>query len=276
MIYLIHVGISLLLLTPNVSAWSKVYHNAVVKDAMTQLTPKASAKVYQILGDQPWQYGSWADSIRRTDQTYNKWHVIPAADVPLSCENRSNLKCGMIITTDVLKAKRQDMPMDVALKLLIHMVADAHQPLHVKYKPHKRFHDIRCFVTFDRQHKKVRTNMHYYMDSDAAYVRGYGVDDYAVMIAESRSHMQTKSSLDVQDWLEESGEYFLQIMPELVEGHVPSHCATGKKWVEPKHLSESDKAWLRQVSVAQLAKASSRLAQLLNHIFDPEGSLEER
>ncbi len=254
-------GISLVLFFSSLSyGWSGVYHNAIVMDAMQQLHPAAKKKVEGILGPRAYEYGSWADKIRQHDQRYSKWHVMPAEQIDAACLEQSNLKCGIITASQVLAHHRQGIPEDVALKLLIHLVADAHQPLHITF-PH--FYNGRCFVKNDRV-----VNFHLYMDRYAVKIPHGSIQDYADMISLVREKHSYNPNLNVRQWLRESSELQYRIMPGLIEGDVPSYCKIGKETVQPYVMTLGMQQQLRDISLQQMAKSSQRLALLLNRIYD--------
>lgn len=119
-------------------AWGADGHRLISAAAEQQLTPAARAEVQLILSQEPGatlaSISTWADEVR--DSASAHWHYInmPAkADCnyqPAYCKDG---KCVVGATNNmisVLKNARSASDRLVALKYLVHLVEDAHQPLH--------------------------------------------------------------------------------------------------------------------------------------------------
>ena len=133
------------LLAPTALAWSNLGHRLVGELAQRHLTPAANAQVAELLAGEaePSLAGvaSWADDLRRNDADAFKktasWHYInfpvgtcayqPKRDCP-----DGNCVVGQIERQRALLADRT-LPLATrrdALKFLVHLVGDVHQPLH--------------------------------------------------------------------------------------------------------------------------------------------------
>jgi hypothetical protein len=133
------------LLAPSALAWSNLGHRLVGDLAQRHLTPAANAQVAELLAGEaePSLAGiaSWADDLRRSDADAFKktasWHYInfpvgtcayrPERDCPHgNCVVGQIERQRAILTDRTLPvATRRD-----ALKFLVHLVGDVHQPLH--------------------------------------------------------------------------------------------------------------------------------------------------
>jgi hypothetical protein len=127
------------------AAWGAKAHRVVARLAQDQLRPQAAAAVAQLLAGEPDPtlagVAYWADEQRELDTDLGrrtvKWHYlnfprgsceyVPARDCPdgncvVGAINRQFLVLG--------DAARPAPERAQALKFLVHLVADAHQPLH--------------------------------------------------------------------------------------------------------------------------------------------------
>jgi nuclease S1 len=137
-------------LTPaSALAWSALGHRLVGDLAATRLTPRARAQVAQLLAGEsdPTLGGvsNWADELRKTDPQRFKatagWHYIESKDggctfvLPRDCPDGNCVVAAIDAQRRILAdrgqspAARRD-----ALKFVVHLVADAHQPLHADYR----------------------------------------------------------------------------------------------------------------------------------------------
>src|SRR5689334_8821610 len=124
-------------------AWGQLGHRIVAEIAQGYLTPAARAKIEKILGTESLAMASnWADFIK-SDSTYkylDTWHYVNfdkgltydqmkevlKKDTAVDAYTRINFLVKQLKTKSI---SRQDKVM--YLRLLIHIVGDIHQPLHV-------------------------------------------------------------------------------------------------------------------------------------------------
>ena len=259
--YFLKFGISLLFTLSQAGyAWSAQYHEAIVKDAMTQVDPKTKRAMRVLLGPMPASvWSTWADDVRSKDRSYSRWHHIHVDEIDKPCQDRENIKCGILLSVDVLRGKSEALPKDVALKLLLHLVADVHQPLHVSMP---KFYNGKCFF----KHNKTYS-FHRFMDYEVVRKSYRGVSDVADIISSVRLFEDIKVGGTVSDWLHQTASYQYMIMPNLKKGNVPTYCKTGKSRVEPIDLNSDQIEVMAQISWLQMARASKRLAYMLDDIF---------
>jgi hypothetical protein len=153
MILLSRLLLACVLLCPSGAfAWSNLGHRMVGDIAQRHLTPAASAQVAALLQDEPEPslagVASWADELRRSDADAFKrtasWHYVnfpvgtcayqPERDCP-----DGNCVVGQIERQRAILADRT-LPLAArsdALKFLVHLVGDVHQPLHSGNRPDK-------------------------------------------------------------------------------------------------------------------------------------------
>lgn len=120
-------------------AWGPTGHRAVGRVAEGYLTPKAKHAVRDLLRpDSLAEVGTWADEIR-SDPAWNyayTWHFVNIDDGKTYDTSKKELAGDILSKLDQFesvlrnsKASRNDKV--IALKFLVHLVADVHQPLHV-------------------------------------------------------------------------------------------------------------------------------------------------
>jgi hypothetical protein len=129
----------LLLLPQSAAAWGSIGHEVVADIAARHLNPKAQRAVQDLLGEESMaSVSTWMDRIRSQPQYRytNTWHWVTIPDGMRYDDSEKKPEGDVIEATErmvaILKcdtASREDK--EFALRLLIHMVGDLHQPLHV-------------------------------------------------------------------------------------------------------------------------------------------------
>jgi nuclease S1 len=126
-------------MTPGpVRAWGRIGHRAAARMAEDRLTPAARAAVRDILGPgvRFADASTWADEQREIEESY-RWHFV---NVPIGAEHYDSRYCspkGCVVSKieDFRRMLRdpgtQRIQRQRALKFLIHLIADLHQPLHI-------------------------------------------------------------------------------------------------------------------------------------------------
>jgi len=118
--------------------WGVEGHHVVARIAESRLTPRARAEAERLLGGQSLEaVSTWADEIRRDQPATGPWHYVdielgdtaydPARDCPHSAcaVDALNTQIGILADTT-----RSDSARAEALRWVIHLVGDIHQPLH--------------------------------------------------------------------------------------------------------------------------------------------------
>ncbi|MEB2364009.1 MAG: S1/P1 nuclease [Bryobacteraceae bacterium] len=243
--------VPLLLLAGPAQPWGAKGHRVVAMVASERLSPEARRAVQDLLGSESLvEVSTWADEIRRYRRETGQWHYI---NVPIEARNPDILSfCppgGCVVSKiddfrSVLTnprekpANRRD-----ALKFLIHLVADLHQPLHVGDRNDKGGNrtQVVYFQTPANLHSVWDTEILQRMEEEAALASGL------CRIVRSGWERGTTA-----DWAAES--------------HAVAREAAYK------HLSRKVGAhYQRQAETAvrvQLAKAGVRLAAMLNRVWE--------
>ncbi|MCB9170867.1 MAG: S1/P1 nuclease [Flavobacteriales bacterium] len=129
----------LLLLPSDIYAWGPTGHRVVGAIAEQHLTPKARRAIQQLLGDTSLAMAStWMDEVRsdhRYDDTHD-WHWVTIPDGGTYASSAKNPNGDLIEAIgrmeDILRSDTASVPQRrEALKFLVHLIGDLHQPLHV-------------------------------------------------------------------------------------------------------------------------------------------------
>ncbi|WP_163711958.1 S1/P1 nuclease [Mangrovibacterium lignilyticum] len=127
------------LLNLSAGAWGSTGHRAVAQIAWEQLTPESKSKIKSILGDDYLPFvATWADDIR--SEKDNPLGTVPHyvnmdfTDSYETAKKNANgdivtLLNGMIDTLNNSTSTNEEKA--TALKFIIHLVADVHQPMHI-------------------------------------------------------------------------------------------------------------------------------------------------
>lgn len=240
-------------------AWSLLGHRIVGEVASTYLSPKAKKEVQHILGNESMAITSnWADLIK-SDTSYkylNPWHYIDVekgldfkaftdslhADTATNVYNKLNFV--------IAQLKNKSLPQSdklLYLRLLIHMMGDIHQPLHVGRKGDRGGNDLKV-SWFGEQ-----SNMHKVWDDELITYQQLSYTEYTAAInyttPQQRADWQ-KGGL--AQWMFESYEISEKIHDDVKPNEKLSYNYNYK--------------WYRTLN-EQLLKGGVRLAGVLNEIF---------
>jgi hypothetical protein len=126
-------------------AWSALGHRLVGELAALRLTPQARARVDALLAGEPEPtlggVAYWADALRQNDpprfRTTSRWHYINAKGggcgfvVERDCPDGSCVVAAIEAQRRILADRSQPLAARRdALKFLVHLVGDVHQPMH--------------------------------------------------------------------------------------------------------------------------------------------------
>jgi hypothetical protein len=133
------LAIALFCICLNVWGWGPTGHRAVGLIAERNLTANAKKKLQKILrGESVAMAANWMDEIR-SDSTYNytaDWHWVTIENGKTYDESPKNPKGDVIMTIERIIAELKSKQVtgkqeEEYVKMLIHLVGDIHQPLHV-------------------------------------------------------------------------------------------------------------------------------------------------
>lgn len=246
---------ALLLLQPVTAyGWGQTGHRVVGEIAEQHLSKKARKAVQRILGTESMaMVANWMDDIK-SDRSYDymrDWHWVTIPDGSTYADAEKNPKGDVVeaiermvvaLKSDTLTPERQAF----CLKVLIHLVGDLHQPLHVGKG------DDKGGNSFQVQWFKKGMNLHRVWDE--SLVEGMNLS--YTELTRSLDHA-TKEQVNqwmqgnAADWAQENVAYRAQIYPS-EPGVNLSYDYRYEQW-----------PLVRQ----QLLKGGIRLAGVLNSIF---------
>jgi len=255
----------------NCWAWGTEGHQIIAHIAARELTPSARLQVQELLGGSDAERvmveaSTWADEVRPQRPETAPWHFvnIPIGSGGYNAQRdcrRGDCIVGQIEREQWIVGDRALLtPVRAeALRFLIHLIGDLHQPLHAINNNDRGGNDTR--VTIDR--RGIRTNLHAVWDNYV--VRNLGTKDDAVAIrleAEIQSADQQRwKSGSVIEWVNES---FQIARREIYSGTGSFTSPTpGAVVILPEDYARDKRAIVRM----QLEKAGVRLAWVLNSAF---------
>lgn len=244
-------------------SWGVIGHRVVGKIAQNHLIPNAEKKVNEITGGLSLaDISTWADDINADpDKRYKQfrsWHYV---ELPKEGASKDNVITAIDKVTEDLKKGEGDQ--FEALALLVHLVGDIHQPLHV-YDENKGANI--CYVYWFSP--RMKTNLHRVWDSMLINNLRLSYTEYA----ESLDHVLPQDVLSIQrstvrDWANESKVLHSKIYPESMGKDKHSYCYTGKKHIKLPVLGYKYIYNHRKMLDDRLRMAGVRLAGVLNNIF---------
>lgn len=235
--------------------WGKTGHRATAEIASDYLTKKAKKKIRDLLdGKSPALVSTFGDDIK-SDSSYDKYKVWHYLDIPegktyedIKDEDGENI----IIALKKIKAglKDADTPRDKKkfyLKMLIHLIGDLHQPLHIGHPKDLGGNKIIVFWFKDS------SNLHRVWDTNMlnSYKMSY------TELAENQAELDKSEIKDIQegapvDWLKDTHKITNKVYNSAENGDYLSYDYM-YNWIP--------------VMREQLQKGGIRLAKELNDIF---------
>lgn len=271
--------VALLLIAPGAWAWSALGHRLVGALAERHLTPAAHAQVRELLAGEPDPtlagVAYWADALRDTDperfKQTSRWHYVnhadgscnylPARDCPDGACVIGAIDSQRAILADRGKplAERRD-----ALKFLVHLVGDAHQPMHASN--HNDLGGNKFQIS-------LRTQIHPEPYARAQYVDGvmgtnlHSVWDYYVLAERGLDLKQYTAALDALPWPPMTRD----AQPSSPEAWAGESCRLidARKLYPDQH--KMDRRYpdaMRPLAEQRVRQAAYRLATLLNATLD--------
>jgi len=241
-------------------AWGLLGHRIVGKIADSYLTPKARNAVQQILGTESIAMASnWPDFIK-SDPAYNylsPWHYINVPDglsypeFQYYLKNDTTADAYTKLNFIIKQLKNKVLPKDkklLYLRLLIHIVGDVHQPMHVSRKADEGGNLIKV-LWFNQ-----RTNLHSVWDDKLIDYQQLSYTEYAKAINHTTLAQRRKWQQEpISEWMYESYTISQKLYSEI---SVPDQKLSYRYNFD--HIATLNE---------QLLKGGVRLAGLLNQIF---------
>ena len=194
------------LLSSFVLGWGKTGHRIVGKIAETYLTKNAKTQIKKLMGHHDLsRMSNWADEIK-SDPSWkiaNDWHWCTIPDGELYEKDKHSGKAvekvnDFISVLKNKKSKKEDR--QIALKFLIHLIGDLHQPMHVGNGIDRGGNDIKL------KWFNAPTNLHRIWDSDLINLQGLSYSEYSnyLMLNENRGKIRKWQGDDVLIYIHES------------------------------------------------------------------------
>lgn len=233
-------------------AWGVDAHRLIAEQAERLLKPRAAAEVRRLLsaesGATMGAVASWADEVRTLKDA--RWHYVNFAsqsgcryEEERDCFDGNCVVAAIEKQAGVLGSSASDAEQLTALKYVIHLVADVHQPLHAGHA------DDRGGNLFQLQAYGRGTNLHSLWDSGIVVNWPGGLNQLEQAVG---AGTLLSSAGPPARWAEESCR--------LVE----------EAWFYPdlRSVDEAYASRARLVTVDRLRLAAERLADLLNQRLD--------
>lgn len=258
------LALALSLTSLDALAWGAQGHRLVARIAESKLDPQAKAEIDRLLATEPGDTLSsiapWADQLRANDPDLGKrssgWHYVNMAEDGCIYEAPKHCRDGDCVVEalkqqSALLANRQlpDAERLQALKFVVHLVGDLHQPMHAGYGHDKGGN------TYQVQYNGRGTNLHSVWDSGMFYALQLNDDQFLQQLQAlpapagiTTPQLQRDATL----WAEQT-----------------CRIATRKGLYPDGHKIDDDytDTW-RPVAEAQVRLAGERLAALLNSLLD--------
>ena len=193
------------------AAWGMTGHRVVGEVASTYLSSKARKNVHRILGAESLAMASnWPDFIK-SDSTYNymgSWHYV---NLPggldkngvyqfLKTEKEPNVYNQIDAMVALLKNKQSTASQQkMALRVLIHLVGDVHQPMHTARK--EDLGGNRVYLAWFNE----RSNLHKIWDESVVDYQQLSYTEYATAINHpTKDQLKTWRAASLEDYVFES------------------------------------------------------------------------
>jgi len=250
----------LLLISTETFAWGTTGHRVVAEIAENHLSCKAKRKIKKIIGNQKLAYwANWPDFIKSNPdwKMADSWHYLnfPSGlnknsfDENLNNSTDKNLYKRVLLIMNELKNDK-NLPIEKQqedLYFLIHLIGDAHQPLHLGREEDLGGNKIQI------QWFHNPTNLHSLWDTKLVDFQNYSYTELAEVLDVHDKKLNKKlTEGNLNDWLFDSYQ-----KSEIIYSQVKSGDELSYKY------NYDNVSILEE----QLLKAGLRLAKTLNEIF---------
>jgi hypothetical protein len=254
-------------------AWGKTGHRVVAAIADTQLSGLARAHVKQILGgaESLDEAATWPDEMRSDpapfwQKTSTPWHYVTLDGILYDhAPPEGDALKALDHFREVLQDSKASLAdKQLALRFVVHIVGDLHQPLHVG----------KCC---DRGGNEVKvkwfgkpTNLHAVWDSALVDDEQLSFTELTAKLVRHTGSAKVIAWWDInpRDWITESGQIRDSLYPTAADKPRPSKDKKAKAGEEAlPELSYSYVYRSTPIMEERLSKAGVRLAAYLNDIF---------
>ncbi len=252
-------------------AWGKTGHRVVAAIADTQLSGLARAHIREILdgGESLDEAANWPDEMRSApdafwQKTATPWHYVTLDGITYDHAPREGdaLEALARFTRTLKDPQASLADKQLALRFVVHLVGDLHQPLHVGKCCDKGGNDVK--VTFFGK----PTNLHAVWDSQLVDEEQLSFTELAAKLERHISDRGVIAWWDInpRDWISESAQYRDTLYPTAADK--PRAPADKKSKAPPvPDLSYSYVYRFTPLMEQRLSQAGVRLAAYLNAIY---------
>jgi len=253
-------------------AWGKTGHRVIAAIADTQLSGLTRAHIRELLGgaESLDEAANWPDEMRSAPDTFwqktaTPWHYVTLDGITYDhAPPQGDALEALAHFTKTLRDPNASLAdKQLALRFVVHLVGDLHQPLHVGKCCDKGGNDVKI-TWFGKP-----TNLHAVWDSAL-------VDDEQLSFTEIAAKLERHTSssdiitwwdVNPRDWVSESAQYRDTLYPTAADKPRPP--ADGKKSKSPTvpDLSYSYVYRFTPLMEQRLSQAGVRLAAYLNAIY---------
>lgn len=253
------VPVILILFAATLLSWGYVGHQTIARIAENHLTPEAKAAIKQLLGNQSMSdIASWADEVRNEPEWKytSTWHYVNvpaglnASSFKNTVEHSSNDNLLTALNKCELELSSPESTQDQKandLKFIVHLVGDAHQPMHVSRAEDKGGNTIQ--VQFDGR----GTNLHSVWDTKL-------IDHQGLSYAQIARADDNATPAQIKKW-QSAGP---------VEWMFESYQISTTLYSEIEKNNKLDEDYYKQhISIVneRIEQAGIRLAGVLNQLF---------
>lgn len=245
-----------LMISPSVFGWGLLGHRVVGEVASNHLSKKAEKAVQRVLGNKTLaEVSNWMDDVKSDKQpkydTLNAYHYVSIPDGMKYEDTNLNPKGDAIvgINTAIAKLKSKTLSPEMEehyLNILIHLVGDLHQPLHVGRVDDRGGNTINVGWFGDK------SNLHRVWDSDMLNDKRYSYTELTALVDHATpEEIRIWQASTMDDWVQECQD----LRPSIYDFEE-------KRFWEYKYMYEH---W--DTVQHQLLKGGIRLAGILNDIY---------
>ena len=238
--------------------WGGMGHRVIARVAASRLSPATRREVRRLLGNESLaKVSTWADEVRRDRPATAPWHYVnipvydsvyrPERVCPDGCVIRALEEQERILAdTSRPRAERAE-----ALKWVVHLVGDMHQPMHVGDRGDRGGNDTR--ITWDT----LPGNLHGLWDTGLLLATGLDENALVTMLERrlrQRGDLARLTSGSVLEWAMESHA----ASRDVVYGFLPATLALDRSYLVKVRPALEDR----------LLRASARLAAVLERTLN--------
>ena len=240
-------------------SWGFTGHRTVALLAERHLSLQAKTAIADLLDDQSLaDVSTWADEVRNKPEYRNTsgWHFlnlplglnVDQFETQVKTQTQENVYSAFLMNERTLKRPSSTKEQKVeALKLIIHLVGDAHQPMHISRAEDKGGNTIQ--VQFDGK----GTNLHSLWDSKL-------LDKQGMSDTQMATELDKATPAQIKQWQSENILYWIY----------ESYQISSQLYSEVKSGSKLDETYY-QMHIGtvneRIEKAGIRLAGVLNEVF---------